>query len=153
MDEASPSLFLSVVCEGLLFYASDQMNTNSWQLHNQTENFTAVSSGNILGSALFKCPLLSNCGNLWTFFHQLPDSVHSRGVFYLHSCLVVTVTRQTQDTAYSPQGHIPSEMLKNRITERTLILVMGEVQYFIILHTDGCLQPWQQAHRCFIMAC
>lgn len=73
-------LFLLAIWEVLQFYATDQVNTNSEQLHNQMKNFTAVSSGNILGSVLFECPLLPNCGNLWTLFHQLPVSVHSRGV-------------------------------------------------------------------------
>lgn len=73
-------LFLSAIWEVLQVFSSDQVNTNSEQLRSQMNNFTAVSSGNILGSVLFKCPLLSNCGNLWTLFHQLPASVHSRGV-------------------------------------------------------------------------
>lgn len=54
--------------------------TQTEQLHNQMKNFTAVSSGNILISVLFRCPLLSNCGNLWTLFHHLPVSAHSRRV-------------------------------------------------------------------------
>jgi len=52
---------------------------------------------------------------------------------------MVTVARQTQEAASSPQGCISSDTLKYTITERTLILIMEEVQYFFILHVGGCL--------------
>lgn len=49
---------------------------------------------------------------------------------------MVTVTRQTQETVSSPQGHIPSEMSKTRIIERTFILLPEEGHSFI-LHIDA----------------
>lgn len=49
---------------------------------------------------------------------------------------MMTVTRQTQETVSSPQGHIPSEMSKTRIIERTFILLPEEGHSFI-LHMDA----------------
>lgn len=50
---------------------------------------------------------------------------------------MVTITRQTQETVSSPQGHIPSEMLKTRIIERSLTLITEEVHSFFILHINA----------------
>lgn len=138
--------FLLAIWEVLQFYESDQVNTNSEQLRNQMKNFIAVSSGNILGSVLFKCPLLSNCGNLWTLFHQLTASVHSRGV----SIYIAVWWWRWPDRPKRLPPLLKAISLqrsqKNRIIERTLILIMEEVQYFFILHVAGCrclpLQPW-----------
>lgn len=49
---------------------------------------------------------------------------------------MVTVTRQTQETVSSPQGHIPSEMSKTRTIEGILILITEEEHSFFILHID-----------------
>lgn len=49
---------------------------------------------------------------------------------------MVTVARQTQETVSSPQGPIPPEMSKNRIIERTLILIT-EAEHSFILHINA----------------